>query len=91
MDQNYWGRPEDIASARPYYAVPFNVATYNTSAVDLGSSIAAALLAAYASVPTAPNAATYLSIGKFVSLPDKFEAFLIVTMTSYQGVDKCSV
>lgn len=63
VDRDYWGRPEDITSDRPYYAVPFNRAAYNTSAVDLGSSIAAGLFAAYAAVPTAPNAASYLSTG----------------------------
>jgi len=67
VDQNFWGRPEDITTPRPYYAVPLNRATFNSSAVDLGASIAAGLLAAYTAVPDAPNAALYLSTGGFGS------------------------
>ena len=63
VDQQFWGRPEDISTPRPYYAVPLNRAAYNSSAVDLGGSVAAGLLAAYAAVRDAPNAALYLSTG----------------------------
>lgn len=63
VDQNFWGRPEDITGDRPFYAVPLNVPTADSSAVDLGGAVAAALLAAYAAIPAAPNAALYLSQG----------------------------
>jgi len=63
VDQLFWGRPEDITTPRPYYAVPLNRAAFTSSAVDLGGSIAAGLLAAYAAVPNAPNATLYLATG----------------------------
>lgn len=61
-DQQFWGRPEDITTNRPFYATSVNVAGSNSS-VDLGGSVAAALLAAYVAVPSAPNAPLYLSKG----------------------------
>ena len=86
IDQRFWGRPEDITGPRPYYAAPVNVSGKNSS-VDLGGSVAAALLAAYVANPTAPNAEAYLSTGENFAFKDPCSTRRSARHLKYQ--EKC--